>query len=208
MGNVAGNLKLSKVPFVVLMVTAFFLVQHPAFAQDPRIEKELKDNSEVVIPLKEALGEKAYNKAMKSGEYEYGGNLKCRLCHREFFMGRKKDLHEHTALKSLQESDHMSQKRCLSCHSTGYGVPTGFVDIYETPRLMNVQCEGCHGPGSKHNELGLKGGFLAGSDKPKILKKMCQACHNKRWNKSYVDLNKGYELYKKAEAAAAGRSSK
>lgn len=47
------------------------------------------------VPLKNALGEAAYNEAMGSGEYKYVGNDKCRLCHRDFFVGRKLDHHDH-----------------------------------------------------------------------------------------------------------------
>ncbi len=173
-------------------------------AQDDRIEAELKDTSPFVNPLKSALGDVAYEKAIKSGEYTYSGNLKCRLCHRDFFMGRKKDLHEHTFKKSVKK--HRKETRCFPCHATGYGIDSGFTSLKETPKLANVQCEGCHGPGRKHNELGAKGGFLAGTDKPDTIKKMCQACHNSRWNKSYKDLDTAYKAYKDAEAAAIAPS--
>ncbi len=172
----------------------------PCYAEDERIEIELKDTAPMANPLKYALGDAEYDKAIKSGEYSYSGNLKCRLCHRDFFMGRKKDLHEHTFKKSVKK--HRKETRCFPCHSTGYGIESGFTSLKETPKLANVQCEGCHGPGSKHNILGAKGGFLAGTDKPGTIKKMCQACHNARWDKSYKDVNAAYEVYKNAEAAA------
>lgn len=174
----------------------------PCLAEDERIAEELKDSSPFAIPLKSALGDEAYQKAIGSGEYTYSGNLKCRLCHREFFIGRKKDLHEHTFKNSIKKN-YYKEPRCLSCHTTGFGTETGFTDINETPKLANVQCEGCHGPGSKHNELGAKGGFLSGTDRTEILKKMCPVCHNSRWNKSYKDFKLAYDAYKKAEGAAA-----
>ena len=34
--------------------------------------------------------------------------------------------------------------------SIGYGQPTGFVDATNTPQLMNVGCENCHGPAAWH----------------------------------------------------------
>jgi hypothetical protein len=81
--------------------------------------------------------------------------------------------------------------------------------MQQTPRLANVQCEGCHGPGNIHIKLAknalrnrekvfVSGGFLAGQDSPDKLKKMCTSCHTKRWNKSYHDLDKAYNRYKKA----------
>jgi len=187
--------------FALFLVVYFISI---SFAQDPRIESELKDNKVITNPLKYALGEAEYDKAMASGEYTYTGNLKCRLCHRDFFMGRKKDAHEHSFKKSVG-SKFANEPRCLVCHSTGYGIKTGFTTIRETPKLANVQCEGCHGPGSKHNEMNSKGGFLAGTDKPERIMKMCKACHSGRWNHKPNNIEAAYEDYKKAEANAAGR---
>ncbi len=151
------------------------------------------------IPLEFAMGTEAYNKAMDSGQYRYVGNTKCRLCHRKFFIGRKKDPHDY-AMKRLEAGQYEDNPRCLICHATGYGMPTGFVNRERTPRLANVQCEGCHGPGNVHIKLAKQkkpaGGFLAGEDRPDRLKKMCQSCHTERWNRSYHDLDKAYAKYR------------
>jgi len=161
------------------------------------------------IPLKNAMGAKAYNDAINSGEYSYVGNSKCRLCHRNFFLGRKNDPHDH-AMESLAAEGQDKNSHCLMCHSTGHGTPTGFEDMEKTPRLANVQCEGCHGPGNVHIALAKDksrndvkrftgGGFLAGEDNPQILRKMCTSCHTDRWNRSYHDFDKAYNSYKKAD---------
>jgi cytochrome c5 len=161
------------------------------------------------IPLKNAMGEKAYNDAINSGEYSYVGNSKCRLCHRNFFLGRKNDPHDH-AMESLIAEGQDKNSHCLMCHSTGHGTPTGFEDMEKTPRLANVQCEGCHGPGNVHIALAKDksrndvkrftgGGFLAGEDNPQILRKMCTSCHTDRWNRSYHDFDKAYNSYRKAD---------
>lgn len=174
------------------------------YAENVRIEDEIKDTTPPVVPLKLALGAEEFEKAMKSGEYTYTGNLKCRLCHRDFFMGRKQDVHAHTFEKSIGDK-YAGQARCLPCHTTGYGVEGGFRSTKETPKLTEVQCEGCHGPGSKHNSLNAKGGFLAGTDRPEILKKMCKGCHNARWNRSFKSFDSAYNAYKEAEAKSSGK---
>lgn len=177
-------------------------------AENQRITDELASPMPE-IPLKNAMGTKAYNDAMNSGRYNYVGNSKCRLCHREFFLGRKNDPHDH-AMENLTPTKNEKNAHCLVCHSTGYGMPTGFTDMEKTPRLANVQCEGCHGPGNVHIEMAKDkeknkdtrfrgGGFLAGADSPEVLKNMCTSCHTKRWNKSYHDFDKAYNSYKKAD---------
>ena len=165
-------------------------------AKDPRIARELADKSPLVNPLREALGTKFYDEAMASGKYRYIGPRSCRICHRDFYNGRKDDLHFHT-FKKIVDVGYAREPRCLGCHATGYGVPTGFTDEKKTPQLSGVHCEGCHGPGNIHMRLNDGGGFLAGVDNPDRLKRMCKACHTPRWNKSFPmkDFQKTYDSY-------------
>lgn len=175
----------------------FFLAFSPALhAEDHRIQEELKA-PQTPIPLVSAMGEAEYNAAMATGKYVYAGNAKCRLCHREFFVGRKHDAHDH-AMESLMKTPQANNPRCLVCHATGFGMPSGFVSIETTPRLTNVQCEGCHGPGSEHIARRARGGFLAGPDNKERLKKMCRACHTARWDRSFDNLDKTFPKYKRA----------
>ncbi|MCF6309894.1 MAG: cytochrome c family protein [Sulfurimonas sp.] len=193
-----------KIFFIILL---FLLVDLSA---NQRVIDEL-ESPMPQIPLKSALGDKAYDDAIGSGKYRYVSSSKCRLCHRKFFRGRKKDPHDR-AMENLVATKHENNPHCLTCHSTGYGVKNGFVNMAQTPHLANVQCEGCHGPGSVHVKMAKakfrnrekfkKGGFLAGQDNPQILKKMCTSCHTKRWDKSYHDLDEAYNSYKKANPNA------
>jgi hypothetical protein len=177
-------------------------------AQNQRVIEELASPMPE-IPLKRAMGAKAYNDAINSGDYNYVGNSKCRLCHTNFFIAIKNDPHDH-AMESLVSSENEKNPHCLRCHSTGHGTPTGFVDMEKTPRLANVQCEGCHGPGNVHIALAQDktknetkrftgGGFLAGDGTTEVLKNICASCHTERWNRSYHDFNKAYNSYKKAD---------
>ena len=167
-------------------------------AQSPRIEEQFRSPSPPVIPLKNAIGEKAFNEAMSSGKYSFATNFKCRLCHRDFFLGRKQDVHDH-AFAMVVNAGHGETEQCLGCHTTGYGLRGGFKSPEFTPRLVNVQCEGCHGPGSEHIRRNARGGFLAGTDRPEILKKMCLSCHNERWGRAFDDFDAAYDSYKTAK---------
>ncbi len=170
-------------------------------AQESRIKMQQSDPI-VTPPLKQALGELEYKEAMSSKKYEFVGNNKCRFCHRKFFIGRKKDPHD-GAMNSLRAINEQDNQKCLPCHSTGHGVESGFVSTEKTPRLANVQCEGCHGPGNIHIAIAKKtrkgGGFLAGTDRPSVIKKMCKSCHTARWDRSYKNFEEAYNKYKKPD---------
>jgi hypothetical protein len=40
--------------------------------------------------------------------------------------------------------------KCIGCHTTGFGMPSGFRRNQAKAPLVNVSCEACHGPGSLH----------------------------------------------------------
>lgn len=210
------HMKLSKLSLILFLVSN--MLSGNGFANEAHIKNESISKSEIVPPLQQALGKDVLDKAMSSGEYRYTGNAKCRLCHRDFFLGRKGDVHDHAYEKLVAtKPEYTENPRCLNCHTTGHGVKTGFVNMKKTPRLANVQCEGCHGPGSVHikrqvtkmptggiSQVDKKpkvvtGGFLAGTDKPKILRKMCTGCHTERWKGGLHDLDEDYNSYKTAK---------
>lgn len=86
------------------------------------------------------------------------------------------------------DKDYTNDPNCLSCHTTGYGQPGGFVSVAQTPNLVGVQCEVCHGPGGSYMKPNLmslqnkeykRGDLLAaGMVAPKAA--TCQQCHNKK----------------------------
>ena len=169
-----------------------------AAGEDARVAAQLAEQTQPLVPLRQVLGEEAFNEAMASGKYTYATNFKCRLCHRDFFVGRKQDEHDHAFAKVVQ-AGHGETAQCLGCHTTGFGIPGGFKSPILTPQLANVQCEGCHGPGSEHIRRNARGGFLAGTDRPEILRQMCLTCHNERWNRAFDDFQQAYDSYKTAK---------
>lgn len=87
----------------------------------------------------------------------YVGEAKCKKCHLKVHRGWKKQKHfaawENLPAEFRDASKKDDQGRsCISCHTTGYGQGDrgGFTDVEKSAHLLGVQCEACHGPGSKH----------------------------------------------------------
>ena len=81
----------------------------------------------------------------------YIGNKECAACHFDQFMTWRATPHA-KAFEILPAKYH-ADASCLKCHSTGFGHPTGFKTVQQTPNLIANGCENCHGPGSKHTEI-------------------------------------------------------
>jgi len=83
----------------------------------------------------------------------YVGKNTCAACHYSMYRVWKHDKHA-VGLDILPKKYHGDPK-CLVCHTTGYGEPTGYKDA-STPQLAGITCESCHGPGSAHAKLAQK----------------------------------------------------
>ena len=83
-------------------------------------------------------------------DQEYTGAKECASCHFKQFMSWKKDKHSQTF--DLLPAKYQKDAKCLKCHTTGYGEPTGYKEEADAA-LKGTTCEACHGPGSKHGEI-------------------------------------------------------
>lgn len=81
---------------------------------------------------------------------EYVGTKKCASCHFDQFVKWKKT--KHAKSFDLLTGAYQTDEKCLKCHTTGYGEPTGFKTAADND-LKHTSCETCHGPGSKHAEI-------------------------------------------------------
>jgi len=77
------------------------------------------------------------------------GNEGCRSCHAESFAAWDASAHAH-AWASLKRVDTHFDSECIACHVVGWNEPNGFRSEKDTPHLLNVGCEACHGPGKAH----------------------------------------------------------
>ncbi len=85
-----------------------------------------------------------------AGQASFVGIEQCSSCHLE--ERAVWDTTAHAGAYATLESGHKQfNLDCVSCHVTGYDKPGGST-VTHVDNLKNVQCEVCHGPGSRHIE--------------------------------------------------------
>jgi tetratricopeptide (TPR) repeat protein len=105
----------------------------------------------------------------------YIGVKKCKSCHfKQWNSWRKTNMakafdslkpgvksEEKTKLKFDPNKDYTKDATCLGCHTSGFGIPGGYIVTADgdaeakeqAEDNAGVTCEGCHGPGSKSVEI-------------------------------------------------------
>jgi hypothetical protein len=100
----------------------------------------------------------------------YVGDAACARCHGDAARTHGSSSHAN-AIETLRRTGREVDPDCISCHVTGYGERTGYLDLEKTPDLARVGCESCHGPGREH---------AAGPEKRRTVgdaKASCFRCH-------------------------------
>lgn len=106
----------------------------------------------------------------------YVGSDACTPCHQQEYENFTKYARKSHSFQSVLKmkkgltSDEL--KGCYVCHTTGYGRPSGFVSIEQTPDLKDAGCEVCHGPGGEHIKSQNPEDLLG-----KVTIDICQKCH-------------------------------
>ena len=83
----------------------------------------------------------------------YVGSKKCKTCHIKEFKSWQKT--KHGSVFDKLSDDEKKDPEVVKTRTIGYGKPGGFKDVEETPGLVNVGCEVCHGPAGKHVKVSL-----------------------------------------------------
>jgi len=116
----------------------------------------------------------------------YVGDAKCASCHKSALAFWKKTVHA-GAWRTLVDGGKQHDYKCVGCHVTGYG-EVGGTSLGHTDKLRDVQCEVCHGPGSKHvAEEGLEDPIAVHKQTPVST---CTTCHNEQHSDTFQ-----YEAY-------------
>jgi hypothetical protein len=102
----------------------------------------------------------------------------CILCHEEAYRVWAESTHAH-AYETLVKAEREYDPECLSCHTVGFGYKTGFRSVEETPALLDVGCESCHGPCSDH--------VATAGRAPTPLTIDCTTCHNMEHSTEFLE---------------------
>ncbi len=105
----------------------------------------------------------------------YLGWETCKLCHKAIYERWSKGPHA-KAFATLAEGDKWNDPNCLTCHTTGYEVEAKRDSTDVRPEMWNVQCEACHGMGTKHRRDGTM---------RQVSKQICLKCHTPKWSPNF-----------------------
>ena len=96
------------------------------------------------------------------------GSEVCARCHQAEADQWKTTAHAR-AWQTLVDRKKDAMPDCVPCHVLGYQKPGGYASSEATPKLVNVQCESCHGMGTNHDAFATKPAH--------ITEQVCITCH-------------------------------
>lgn len=139
---------------------------------------------------------KAVAPAKEAGSFKYVGVAACSMCHKGTAKG---SIYEgwlatpHAKAFENLGAENQKNEVCLACHTTGYGEP--LAANVAPQKMLNVQCEACHGPGSEYKMMAVM------KNRPEALKKglvlptkeLCLGCHGGRFPGGHPTVAFNYE---------------
>ena len=121
--------------------------------------------------LRKAEKEQAAKQTVQTAQNDpdhYLGDEVCQRCHKDETTQWATTAHSH-AWQTLVDKKKDAMPDCIPCHVLGNGKSGGFVNFTQTPKLVNVQCESCHGMGTGHDAFAEK--------HARITEQTCITCH-------------------------------
>ena len=104
----------------------------------------------------------------------------CQQCHQQEYLQWSATRHAF-AYQTLLKKERYFDAGCVSCHTTGFGYPTGFQIGDQNTTLQGVQCETCHGPGKQHVGNPKKSNIRSGADTS-----LCLQCHDTKHSPGFA----------------------
>ena len=106
----------------------------------------------------------------------------CQRCHQQEYLQWAATRHAF-AYQTIQKKERYFEAECVSCHTTGFGYPTGFQIGAQDATLEGVQCETCHGPGKQHVGNPKKSNIRSGADTS-----LCLQCHDTKHSPGFAEV--------------------
>lgn len=128
-----------------------------------------------LVKAADLLGQ--YRKVPLDKGLTFVGSGACKSCHKDEYAIWQGKKHAH-AYATLERVGSQYDPECVACHVVGLEYESGFKNEEDTPLLIDVGCEVCHGPGSKH----VKSYGVAETVDPK---KVCLDCHTPEHSAGY-----------------------
>ncbi|PIV80246.1 hypothetical protein COW53_10785 [bacterium CG17_big_fil_post_rev_8_21_14_2_50_64_8] len=138
-------------------------------ADDEAVLAKIEDFKKRLTEFKEAK-RAAYPRDFGSSRETFLSDRSCKGCHEEAWTTYVQSGHMR-AFATLRNKGQHFEPDCLVCHTTGYQYKNGYSDEPPNNRLINVQCEACHGYGTEHTR---DGKYAARAEDS------CVVCHDKK----------------------------
>ena len=115
-------------------------------------------------------------------ENGYVSATACQRCHQQEYLQWSATRHAF-AYQTLLKKERYFDAGCISCHTTGFGYPTGFQIGEQDSTLKGVQCETCHGPGKQHVGNPKKSNIRSSADTS-----LCLECHDTKHSLGFAEV--------------------
>ena len=135
-----------------------------------------EENRTQGIPL---FAERVLEQQQENG---YTSAAACQRCHEQAYLQWSATRHAF-AYQTLLKKERYFDAGCVSCHTTGFGYPTGFQISAQDSALKGVQCETCHGPGKQHVGNPKKSNIRSGADTS-----LCLECHDPKHSPGFAEV--------------------
>lgn len=144
-GKHLGRLDLRREGDGLRVVRHWSLPVAEALPEEPAVARLVRDYKK---RLREALPPPLPPSLLPT-DARYVGADTCERCHTSAMQVWMESAHAQ-AFSSLVKRQSAYDPECVPCHTTGYRKANGFLRNDLTPEWRDVQCEACHGPGSRH----------------------------------------------------------
>ena len=112
----------------------------------------------------------------------YVSAMACQRCHQQEYLQWSATRHAF-AYETLLKKERYFDSGCVSCHTTGFGYPTGFQIDNQNSAFKGVECETCHGPGKQHVGNPKKSNIRSSADTS-----LCLECHDTKHSPGFGDV--------------------